>query len=566
MLSELFIDNFVIIKRNHIFFEEGFNVLTGETGSGKSLILESINLLLGKRADKDIVGRFAPKTVIEGVFELDEKAKDILINNGVIFDEADNKLIVNRTISQKSSTLRINGRVANLTILREISPILIDIYNQGDSNAFMNKANYIYLIDNYSNDQETIDLRKMIKALVNQKNEYLVKYNNLNLSDEEISRERDLIKYQIEEIEKIDLFSINEEEIDEEYKKLNNINAMRESIEAAKGILDNSDYDANSISSMLGAILSEINSFSDIDSRLSEFYDRLSALNDEVNDIYSEMDIYQESLTGDPERAQELEDLIEHIYNLKRKYGSNIDEIISYYDEISARIKELDEIEDLRDNLDSILTGIDQKLNENASKLHDIRIKKSKILEENINKSIADLNIKNGLFKIEFSKKENIDTTGADELDFLIRTNKGEDLKSLTKTASGGEISRIMLAFKEIFADFDDVDTMIFDEIDTGISGRTAQIVGEKILDLSNKRQVIAISHLPQIASLASNHILISKEDVGDFTISSTQKIKGEKRISEIARLIGGVNITDITINSAGEMLEMAEELRNERQ
>ncbi|MFO3664676.1 DNA repair protein RecN [Anaerococcus sp. ENR0831] len=566
MLSELFIDNFVIIKRNHIFFEEGFNVLTGETGSGKSLILESINLLLGKRADKDIVGRFAPKTVIEGVFELDEKAKNILINNGVIFDEDDNKLIVNRTISQKSSTLRINGRVANLTILREISPILIDIYNQGDSNAFMNKANYIYLIDNYSNDQETIDLRKMIKALVNQKNEYLVKYNNLNLSDEEISRERDLIKYQIEEIEKIDLFSINEEEIDEEYKKLNNINAMRESIEAAKGILDNSDYDVNSISSMLGAILSEINSFSDIDSRLSEFYDRLSALNDEVNDIYSEMDIYQESLTGDPERAQELEDLIEHIYNLKRKYGSNIDEIISYYDEISARIKELDEIEDLRDNLDSILSDIDQKLNENASKLHDIRIKKSKILEENINKSIADLNIKNGLFKIEFSKKENIDTTGADELDFLIRTNKGEDLKSLTKTASGGEISRIMLAFKEIFADFDDVDTMIFDEIDTGISGRTAQIVGEKILDLSNKRQVIAISHLPQIASLASNHILISKEDVGDFTISSTQKIEGEKRISEIARLIGGVNITDITINSAGEMLEMAEELRNERQ
>ncbi|WP_262122130.1 DNA repair protein RecN [Anaerococcus sp. Marseille-Q5996] len=566
MLSELFIDNFVIIKRNHIFFEEGFNVLTGETGSGKSLILESINLLLGKRADKDIVGRFAPKTVIEGVFELDEKAKNILINNGVIFDEDDNKLIVNRTISQKSSTLRINGRVANLTILREISPILIDIYNQGDSNAFMNKANYIYLIDNYSNDQETIDLRKMIKALVNQKNEYLVKYNNLNLSDEEISRERDLIKYQIEEIEKIDLFSINEEEIDEEYKKLNNINAMRESIEAAKGILDNSDYDVNSISSMLGAILSEINSFSDIDSKIGEFYDRLSALNDEVNDIYSEMDIYQESLTGDPERAQELEDIIEHIYNLKRKYGSNIDEIISYYDEISARIKELDEIEDLRDNLDSILSDIDQKLNENASKLHDIRIKKSKILEENINKSIADLNIKNGLFKIEFSKKDNIDTTGADELDFLIRTNKGEDLKSLTKTASGGEISRIMLAFKEIFADFDDVDTMIFDEIDTGISGRTAQIVGEKILDLSNKRQVIAISHLPQIASLASNHILINKEDVGDFTISSTQKIEGEKRISEIARLIGGVNITEITINSAGEMLEMAEELRNERQ
>ena len=566
MLAELFIDNFVIIKRNHIFFEEGFNVLTGETGSGKSLILESINLLLGKRAGKDIVGRFADKTVIEGVFELDQKAKDILINNGVIFDEGDNKLIVNRTISKKSSTLRINGRVANLTILREISPILIDIYNQGDSNAFMNKANYIYLIDNYSNDQETIDLRKMIKALVSKKNEYLVKYNNLNLSDEEITRERDLIKYQIEEIERVDLLTINEDEIDEEFKKINNINALRESIEASKEALDNSDYDVNSVSSMLGTILSEINSFSDIDSKVSEFYDRISAINDEINDIYSDMDIYQETLIVDPERAAELEDLIEHIYNLKRKYGSSIDEIISYYDQISSRIKELDEIEDLRDNLDNVLADIDKKLEENADKLHQIRVNKSKVLEKNINKSIKDLNIKNGLFKIDFSKKENIDTTGYDEVDFLIRTNKGESLKSLTKTASGGEISRIMLAFKEIFADFDNVDTMIFDEIDTGISGRTAQIVGEKILDLSKKRQVVAISHLPQIASLASNHILIAKEDVGEFTISSTTKIEGDRRTSEIARLIGGVNITDITINSADEMLTMAEELRNERQ
>lgn len=565
MLAELFIDNFVIIKRNHIYFEDGFNVLTGETGSGKSLILEAINLLLGKRADKDIVGRFAEKTLIEGVFELNPKTKKILENNNVVFDEDDNKLIVSRTISKKSSTLRINGRVANLTILREISPILLDVYNQGDSNAFMNKANYIYFIDNYSNDKKTQDLKKMVKSLVNQKNDYLVKYNNLNLSEEEIQRERDLIKYQVDEIEKVDLLSINEEDIDEEYKKLNNINALRESIETAKGIIDNSDYDVNSISNMLSSSISELSSYSNLDQKVSEFYDRLSALNDELNDLYSDMDIYEETLVGDPERSQELEDLMEHIFNLKRKYGATIDDIIAYYDKISKRSKELDEIEDLRDNLDVILNDLDKKLEENAIKLREIRLKKSKIIEEKINKSIKDLNIKNGLFKIEFNKKDAIDTTGIDEVDFLIRTNKGESLKSLTKTASGGEISRIMLAFKEIFADFDNVDTMIFDEIDTGISGRTAQIVGEKIFDLSKKRQVISISHLPQIASLASNHILISKEDVGDYTISSTEKIEDDKRTNEIARLIGGVNITDITINSASEMLTMAEELKNER-
>ena len=565
MLAELFIDNFVIIKRNHIYFEDGFNVLTGETGSGKSLILEAINLLLGKRADKDIVGRFAEKTLIEGVFKLNPKTKRILENNNVVFDEDDNKLIVSRTISKKSSTLRINGRIANLTILREISPILLDIYNQGDSNAFMNKANYIYFIDNYSNDKKTQDLKKMVKALVNQKNDYLVKYNNLNLSEEEIQRERDLIKYQIDEIEQVDLLSVNEEDIDEEYKKLNNINDLRESIETAKGIIDNSDYDVNSISNMISTSMSELSSYSNFDQKVSEFYDRLSAINDELNDIYSDMHIYEETLVEDPERSQELEDLMEHIFNLKRKYGATIDDIMTYYDTISKRSKELDEIEDLRDNLDNILSDLDKKLEENANKLHEIRVNKSKIIEEKINKSIKDLNIKNGLFKIEFNKKDAVDTTGIDEVDFLIRTNKGEALKSLTKTASGGEISRIMLAFKEIFADFDNVDTMIFDEIDTGISGRTAQIVGEKILDLSKRRQVISISHLPQIASLASNHILISKRDVGDYTISSTEKIEEDNRINEIARLIGGVNITDITINSASEMLTMAEELRNER-
>lgn len=565
MLAELFIDNFVIIKRNHIYFEDGFNVLTGETGSGKSLILEAINLLLGKRADKDIVGRFSDKTLIEGVFKLNRKSKKILENNNVVFDEDDNKLIVSRTISKKSSTLRINGRVANLTILREISPILLDIYNQGDSNAFMNKANYIYLIDNYSNDKKTQDLKKMIKALVYQRNEYLVKYNNLDLSEEEIQRERDLIKYQIDEIEQVDLMSIDEDEIDEEYKKLNNINALRESIGRSMGIIDNSDFEISSISSMVSASLSELSSYTSIDSKVEDFYDRLSAINDELNDIYSDMDSYEESLIGDPERIQELEDLMEHIFNLKRKYGSTIDEIISYYDQIGTRIKELDEIEDLRDNLDDILKDIDKKLEDNASKLHEIRLEKSKIIEDKINKSIKDLNIKNGHFEIDFNKKDAIDTTGMDDVDFLIRTNKGEALKSLTKTASGGEISRIMLAFKEIFADFDNVDTMIFDEIDTGISGRTAQIVGEKILDLSKKRQVISISHLPQIASLASNHILISKEDVGDYTISSTKKIEKDLRTKEIARLIGGVDITDITMNSASEMLTMAEELRDER-
>ncbi|WP_151410591.1 DNA repair protein RecN [Anaerococcus sp. Marseille-P9784] len=564
MLAELFIDNFIIIKRNHIIFEDGFNVLTGETGSGKSLILEAINLLLGKKVNKDVIGRFSEKTTIEGIFILDEKNKKILEDNTIIFDEDDNKLIINRTIGKKSSTLRINGRIANLTSLREIAPILIDIYKQGDSNAFMNKSNYVYLIDSYSNDKETIDLKKTIRSLVGQRNEYIEKFENLNLTDEEISRERDLIEYQIFEIDQVDLSNINEEEIDEEYKKLTSINEIREAIENSKNILDSSDYDTISATEMINRSMTELSALTNLDEKLSVFYDRLSSLNDEIGDIYSEMDLYEENLVGDPYRQQELEDLMEIIFKLKRKYGHSIEDILNFYDNISNRLEELNEIDDLKNNLDKFINEIDGKLEKNALKLHEIRNKKSKIIEEKINKSIRELNIKNGLLKIKISRKDKIDVNGFDDVDFLIRTNKGEDLKSLQDTASGGEISRIMLAFKEIFADFDDVDTMIFDEIDTGISGRTAQIVGEKILDLSKTRQVISISHLPQIAALANNHLLISKKDEGDFTISSTKKIENKDRVEEIARLIGGVNITNKTIASASEMLTMAQELINE--
>lgn len=564
MLAELFIDNFIIIKRNHIIFEDGFNVLTGETGSGKSLILEAINLLLGKKVNKDVIGRFSEKTTIEGIFILDEKNKKILEDNTIIFDEDDNKLIINRTIGKKSSILRINGRIANLTSLREIAPILIDIYKQGDSNAFMNKSNYVYLIDSYSNDKETIDLKKTIRSLVGQRNEYLEKFENLNLTDEQISRERDLIEYQISEIDQVDLSNINEEEIDEEYKKLTSINEIREAIDNSKNILDSSDYDTISATEMINRSMTELSALTNLDEKLSVFYDRLSSLNDEIGDIYSEMDLYEENLVGDLYRQQELEDLMEIIFKLKRKYGHSIEDILDFYDNISKRLEELNEIDDLKNNLDKIINEIDGKLEKNALKLHEIRNKKSKIIEEKINKSIRELNIKNGLLKIKISRKDKIEANGLDDVDFLIRTNKGEDLKSLQDTASGGEISRIMLAFKEIFADFDDVDTMIFDEIDTGISGRTAQIVGEKILDLSKTRQVISISHLPQIAALANNHLLISKKDEGDFTISSTKKIENKDRVEEIARLIGGVNITNKTIASASEMLTMAQELTNE--
>lgn len=560
MLAELFINNLVIIKRDHLFFDSGFNVLSGETGSGKSLILEAINIVLGKRTNKDIIGKFDDKTIIEAVFDLDEDTIKKLEDKDITFD--DNKLIITRTINQQSSSIRINGRVANLSLIKEISSLLIDIYKQGDSNIFMDKGNYLDIIDAYKKDKETIKLKNEINKLFNEKNNLLKKFDEFNLSQEEVSREKELINYQLDDIEQIDLLNIDEEKIDQEYKKLNSITELRESIESSEELISSFDYDKASISSLLANLSSNLSDFSEIDKSIEEVNDKIYTVIDLVNEIYSELDNYKDKLDQNPERLYELEMINQKLFDLKRKYGNEIEDIIEYYDKISLRLKELEKISDLKKNIDKDIKNINKNLEEKSLELSKIRKEKSKNLEKEIKNEIQSLNIINGDFKVLFKNKNKIDSNGIDDIDFLIKTNKGEDLKSLSKTASGGEVSRIVLSFKKIFADYDKIDTMIFDEIDQGISGRTAQIVGEKILDLSKERQILAISHLPQIASLSTNHILIEKFDQKDLTISKSTNIKGNDRVKEIARLLAGVDITDKTMESAKEMIEMAEELR----
>ena len=560
MLAELFINNLVIIKRDHLFFDSGFNVLSGETGSGKSLILEAINIVLGKRTNKDIIGKFDDKTIIEAVFNLDEDIIKKLEDKDITFD--DNKLIITRTINQQSSSIRINGRVANLSLIKEISSLLIDIYKQGDSNIFMDKGNYLDIIDAYKKDKETIKLKNEINKLFNEKNNLLKKFDEFNLSQEEVSREKELINYQLDDIEQIDLLNIDEEKIDQEYKKLNSITELRESIESSEELISSFDYDKASISSLLANLSSNLSDFSEIDKSIEEVNDKIYIVIDLVNEIYSELDNYKDKLDQNPERLYELEMINQKLFDLKRKYGNEIEDIIEYYDKISLRLKELEKISDLKKNIDKDIKNINKNLEAKSLELSKIRKEKSKNLEKEIKSEIQSLNIINGDFKVLFKNKNKIDSNGIDDIDFLIKTNKGEDLKSLSKTASGGEVSRIVLSFKKIFADYDKIDTMIFDEIDQGISGRTAQIVGEKILDLSKERQILAISHLPQIASLSTNHILIEKFDQKDLTISKSTNIKGNDRVKEIARLLAGVDITDKTMESAKEMIEMAENLR----
>lgn len=560
MLAELFINNFVIIKRDHLFFDKGFNVFTGETGSGKSLILDAINIVLGKRANKDVIGKFDDKTIIEAVFVLDKNTLKKLESKDITFD--DNKLIITRTISQQSSSIRLNNRATNLSLVKEISPLLIDIYKQGDSNVFMDKDNYLNIIDSYKKNDESILLIKEIKNLYNEKYKLIKKFENFDLSQEEVSREKELINYQIDDIEQIDLENIDEESIYQEFKKLNSITELRENIEKSEELISSFDYDQGTISSLLASLSSNLSEFSSIDERIDEVNEKIETVIDLINEVYSDLESYKDTLDQNPERLYELEMINQKLFDLKRKYGNNIEDILKYYQKITLRLKELEKVSELKKNIKNDIQKIDSKLYEKSKKLSEIRKNKSKSLEIEIKKEIQSLNIKNGDFKVLFKEKEKIDSNGIDNVDFLIKTNKGEDQKSLSTTASGGEISRIVLSFKKIFADYDKIDTMIFDEIDQGISGRTAQIVGEKILDLSKKRQIIAISHLPQIASLSTNHILIEKNDEENLTISKSKNINDIERTKEIARLLAGVDITDKTMESAKEMLEMAENLR----
>ena len=331
-----------------------------------------------------------------------------------------------------------------------------------------------------------------------------------------------------------------------------------------KEYIDSSEFGQVSMTSLINECISEISSYTSVDEKIEDIYKSLINISELINDVYQDIDSYESSLEQDPERMYELDMINQTLFSLKRKYGSTIEDIKGYYDNIKERIKELDEIEGLRTTIDRDMSKINKDLSDYSLQLSEIRKNKSKILEAEINKAIKELDIKNGKFKIDIERKESLGSNGFDDIDFLISTNKGDSLKPLSKTASGGELSRIMLAFKEVFSDADTVDTLIFDEIDTGISGRTAQVVGEKILDLSKKRQIIAISHLPQIASLANNHILIKKEDIEDFTISRTEKLSNGDRSLEIARMISGVDITATSKKSAEEMLQMAEDLRNE--
>lgn len=551
MLLELNIENFAIIENMKIEFESGLNVLTGETGSGKSIIIDSLGLVLGQRANKYIIKKGKDRAFIEAVFSsYDEETKDLLLEYGI---DSGDLVVVSKEIREKGPSItRVNNRTVTSQILSKISSHLIDIFAQHESISLMDNKNQLKLIDDFSDKgqrQLLDDLKELVEEINSLKNEYNEKSNMEQNKDREI----DLLEYQIKEIEDAGLSEYDDEELYEDFNALNNMTDTLIKLSEAKSLI-NEGYETSSLEDILDRVIANVVDVTSYNKDLKEVEENLEDIRFRISDIAKDLDRYINSSEIDEERLQFLKERIDLVNNLKLKYGNNVKAITIFFDEISERLRFLQNFED---NLNKLLKKIKEKEKEAlilAEKISKNRKKTARILEKKVEEEINKLNIKDAKFKIDIKEKD-LSFDGIDKIEFLIAPNLGQDLMPMAKVASGGEMSRIMLGFKSIIAEKDNIPTLVFDEIDTGISGKTAQIVGNKIKEVSKDRQVIVISHLPQIVALADTHFAIKKDVVNNSTISTIDKLSYDERVNEVARLIGGMNISEIAIETAKEMI-----------
>lgn len=551
MLLELNIENFAIIENMKIEFEPGLNVLTGETGSGKSIIIDSLGLVLGQRANKDIIKKGKDRAFIEAVFSsYDVETKDLLLEYGI---ESGDLVVVSKEIREKGPTItRVNNRTVTSQILSKISSHLIDIFAQHESISLMDNKNQLRLIDDFSGKDQG-ELLGNLKDLVHEINYLKNEYHDKSTMEQNKDREIDLLEYQIKEIEDAGLSDYDDEELYDDFNVLNNMTDTLIKLSEAKSLI-NEGYETTSLEDILDKVIANVVEVTRYNKDLKEVEENLEDIRFRISDIAKDLDRYVNSSEIDEERLQFLRERIDLVNNLKLKYGNNVKAINSFYEEISERLRFLQNFED---NLNKLLKKIEEKEAEAlalAEKISKNRKKTSEILEKKVEEEINKLNIKDAKFKIEIKEKE-LSFDGIDKIEFLIAPNLGQDLMPMAKVASGGEMSRIMLGFKSIIAEKDNIPTLVFDEIDTGISGKTAQIVGNKIKEVSKDRQVIVISHLPQIVALADTHFAIKKDVVNNSTISTIDKLNYDERVNEVARLIGGLNVSEIAIETAKEMI-----------
>jgi len=561
MLKELYIRNVAVIKEVRIDFRTGFNVLTGETGAGKSILIDSINMALGGRAGKELVRTDCEKALVNACFTSTKAVNDYLEDLGI---ETDDDVILTRQLTRDSkSTARINGMTVTGSVLKEVGRLLCDIHGQNDNHFLLSNRYHINYLDSFSKLSE-------LKNRYNEKylrlKEITEKINDLSENEAEKLRRAEMLEFQLNEIDNAKLKKGEIKDIEERLSYLSNIENILSGTSEAHELLYSADDNAYDL---LSKAIKSLNSVTEYDTKLEDAVKRLESALIEIEDVSSELGTYIGRADFDEREFDLLNNRIDLINSLRRKYGNDEEEILEYREKIFAELSEIQGSDELIKKLEKEEKEVRKEAACLALELSEKRIKAAEKLEKEIMRELSELDMPKVVFKSGVIRKtdENgnaeLFSNGCDEVEFLISANPGEALKPLSKIASGGELSRIMLALKSIFADTDEAETLIFDEIDTGVSGRAAQKIAEKLSRLSKKKQVFSITHLAQLASMADSHYLIHKTVGDDSTVTSVKLLDSDERISELARIIGGAYITDLTLENAKEMLLLAEKQKS---
>ncbi|WP_304084155.1 DNA repair protein RecN [Peptostreptococcus stomatis] len=559
MIKELYMRNCALIEELRVDFGSKLNILTGETGSGKSIVLEGLSLCLGGKYDRSFLRKGCDKGLVELLIYTDnKKVEDLLDEYSIPY--SDNELHVSRSIFEDGkSTTKLNGRTIRLADLRTIMMAIVDIHSQHQNQALYNKDVHLEFLDLYGKDALKDSMSKY-SACYEKYIEVKTKINELNdnMSERELEREVDLLKYQIDEIEKANLDVDEYEILKVKYKKLSNQDKINTAILTSYDILRSGDL---GVEDRIGKSLAALGPVADYDIVLEDFVEVLENIMYQLEDLDASIRSYIDKNEYNPQLLEEIQVRMDFINTMKRKYGDRIEDILDYKLEMKKRLYNIENREERRQALLKEKRIIEEDLEVIGGELTDQRMKVANLLEESLLKELGSLNMKNTKFKVIFNKV-GYTSSGCDDVEFYVSFNLGENLNPLNKVASGGEMSRFMLAFKKILSDVDKIETMIFDEIDTGISGRAAQVVGEKLAEMSKYKQLICITHLPQIAAFADDHYYIEKNVENERTFTSISNLDYEDREKEIARLISGKIITEKTLEHSHEMIELAKKTK----
>lgn len=560
MLESLHVKNLALIDETEVLFTKGLNILTGETGAGKSIIVGSVNMALGAKADKEVIRSGAEYALIELLFTLNSHQEKAITDMELPLEE-DGTLLIQRKILPTRSISKVNGETVTASQLRELASCLIDIHGQHDHQSLLKPARHMEILDDYAG----IPMQQARGELkVSLSNFQTIKKELESKDGDEIYRKREmeLIQFEVEEIAGAELIPGEDEEAERTYRRMVNAKRIKEGLYTAH---DLTGYDTGEgAGENIGRALREIKNAAVYDDHMTELVEQLQDIDGLLNDFNRALSDYQETLDFDEQQFTETENRLNTLNHLKSKYGATLQEVLIYQQKKQERLQKLQDYEQYQQKLQEQLKAEKQKVLQACAVVSSLRQQAAKDLQEQLTAAMIDLNFLTVVFRIHvMPEEEHITAEGYDKVDFMISTNPGEELKPLQQVASGGELSRIMLAFKTVLADKDDINSLIFDEIDAGISGRTAWKVSEKLGTLGRNHQIICITHLPQIAAMADSHYVIQKDNAKDRTTTSIHRIQDEESIRELARLLGSEHITEAVLTNAREMKELAEKSKN---